>query len=168
MNCRCVLTPMPVSVSDAYLKVSVFYGDKKCRRTGERYITHIAEGLQWLEINGGSERAKIIFCLHPLYQDRTDLMMNLTEMRLMPGNILEGLLEYRFWANAWNSKEQRTDSLVPIHAIDSDVLYALRADKVQNYAHYLRNKRIFSWDSQDRLDAYYQLWFDSLDQCETL
>lgn len=146
-----------------YRWIAQHYGDQTSYRADIPLIDHIDDGIMILS-NTTLDTLKA-FCLHPLFQTDSDLQKNYHQIR--PGTSATAVLfaiEYRRVANAYLSyREISHISEIEVSPI-AEVNWMLRADKIQNRASYeehLRGKLIVGSDA-DRLDRYFQNWFDRL------
>jgi hypothetical protein len=162
--------------SEAYDRVTEFYGDRRAERSNQFYMNHIDEGIYILDQLGASKAAKDAYCLHPIYQKDDDLAalyQSLYDGRpVAPYSIDDPLLiilamEYRNMANAYLScrKIESIEEIVlsPIEVVNT----MLWADKIQNrkdFEIYHRGKHPRS----DELSQYFQNWFDRLGISEEL
>ena len=148
--------------SRAYQAVSRFYGDRQAERSGLHLMNHIDEGLDILTSMGVQPEVKAAFCLHPLLQADDDLAATLAGGHLRgqdPAAVLLAM-EYRHQANGHLSHHPPK---VPTWGPLDEVKQMLIADKIQNrkdFDLHLRGRPDVL--NSDRLDAYFQEWFDAL------
>jgi hypothetical protein len=148
---------------EAYDLISAYYGDKKAKRSGVRYMNHIDEGLLILDAIAATQVAKAAFCLHPILQDDGNLQRNLAMAvaAIDDALVIAIAMEYRNVANRYLCCRQ-IDSPAAIYLGPvPDVHDMLVADKVQNrkdfYAHH------YGKHSKSReLDRYFRNWLTAL------
>ncbi len=144
--------------SHEYGLVSSYYGDQKAKRTGVYLMNHIDEGLAILEWIGASETAKKAYCLHPIFQNDTDLFKNYSKpLTNVNGQALIAVMEYRAIANAYLSN-RHIENLDEIKtSILTDVNDMLIADKIQNR----KDFELYHKDTHPRskeLQYYFMNW----------
>lgn len=154
---------MPIEFTREYLAVALHYEGRTARRSGERLIKHIDDGLRILGAIGASERPMRAYCLHPLLQADHDLASNYERLADYTDDVLVAALalEYRSIANATLSTRPIASSdeipLSPLREV-SDMLIA---DKVQNRADFLRH-HLGSHPRSAELDRYFRMWIERL------
>ena len=119
-----------------YQSIKKAYGTRTSKRSGVPLMNHIDEGLIILDQIGASILAKRAYCLHPLYQDDEDLLVNLSPDLMSHFNayIVALAIEYRSIANNFLSENIELIKLsdeIRLSPI-KDVNMMLIADKVQN------------------------------------
>lgn len=138
--------------------ISQYYGDKKAKRSGVRYINHITEGLCILENINAPLLSKKIFAVHPLVQSDNDLLFNLSNYHLgaLDYRVLLLAMEYR---NTANNHLSDSEGLLQLSCVE-DVNYALLADKVQNQ----KDFRQYHQDHEryEDLRVYFKRWIGRL------
>jgi hypothetical protein len=126
-----------------YQLIANFYGDRRARRSGQRYMKHIDLGLGILERIGASVSAMEAYCLHPILQGDQELSLavDLSEdggfgeaglvAQLSPRALILGM-EYRAIANGYLSTRiiENVEDIVLSPLVE--VQWMLIADKVQN------------------------------------
>jgi len=140
--------------------IEEYYGDKSAKRSGVPYMNHIYEGLAILENLDVTEYIKDAYCLHPIFQDDSTLLENLTGNKDIMGvspTVLIIVMEYRNVANRGLSCFQVDDPdkiyLSPLPSVKSMLI----ADKVQNRKDFL--KYHFSTHPKSKeLDIYFKNW----------
>lgn len=168
-----------MEMSPAWHAISNFYGSRRAQRSGVLLLNHIYEGLVVLDAIGSTQAAKDAFCLHPLFQADDDLVANLPRAGEFSPHVMLLVMEYRARANealsdrvimlrgsspAWVGKPATPGPLAEVRDM-------LIADKVQNYADFLK----YHSDTHPRakeLDFYFKHWLQvlgvSLDRFATL
>lgn len=144
-----------------YRAIEAHYGDRRARRSKAFLMNHIDEGIALLRWAGAAEAAERAFCLHPIVQADDELARaDLSALTVDPP-IMALVFEYRSVANAYLSadgvREPDSIRLSPLAAVNA----MLRADKIQNYADFLR----FHRDTHPRaaiLDGYFRAWLARL------
>jgi (p)ppGpp synthase/HD superfamily hydrolase len=146
---------------DKYLEIiKSYYGDKKANRSGVPYINHITEGLEILERIGATNNAMCAFCIHPIFQDDSDVVKNISYIDKIDKMVLFLVMEYRNVANRsllhHNIRSASDIYLSPI----TDVNYMLIADKVQNRKDFLL---YHIYDKKNvELNDYFNYWLEAL------
>lgn len=147
--------------SPEYALILSAYRDRCAQRSGVPYQRHIEEGLAILSALGASERAARAFCLHPLVQGDAAFAEHLDSLGNADPIVVALAVEYRRVANGYLSthrpRELAKIDLGPL----PEVADMLRADKIQNYAEFLRNHQT-SHPRAKELDAYFQTWLSRL------
>lgn len=147
-----------------YEAITEYYGEKRARRSGERYIVHIDDGIALLEALRASDRAMRAFCLHPLVQDDEALRHSwnsLGEVTHDP-RVLALAFEYRSVANRYLSTRQiASPSEIALSPL-AEVNDMLRADKVQNHFDFVAFHRA-THPRADDLARYFQNWLTRLE-----
>ncbi len=152
---------MSTRESSEYALITSAYRGLCAKRSGVPYQRHIEDGLAILSALGASERAARAFCLHPLVQGDAAFAENLDALKTADPIVVALAVEYRRVANAYLSKHGlRNPSEIDLGPL-SEVADMLRADKVQNYAEFLRNHRS-THPRATELDAYVQSWLSRL------
>lgn len=158
------------------------YGERTAERSGLPLINHITEGIAIIgamyDLEPGTFPPGITaraFCLHPLFQNDTELMdvgwetagvWDLNQRAILLA------MEYRWRANNWLSnkvrlEEQPSGWMAPIldGLPDTGPLPAVRimliADKVQNYKDFLTH-HAETHPRRVELDFYFQTWLNVL------
>ena len=142
------------------------YGDSTAVRTNRPYMEHVYCGRAILNsFDKGDESIEVLaFVLHPLFQAAKDLIRNHEILEQLPVPTLEAVLEYRYWANKYDSKTELAVSdlaFVPYLAT-SCVMHMLVADKMHNRWQYECYRDKFPEEDQLRLDKYFKWWFRCL------
>lgn len=143
--------------------VRAFYGERRARRSGERYLKHIDDGLFLLGELGASERARRAFCLHPLVQADAELARSYPRIAELSDDprVIVLVLEYRNIANAYLSPRRvASPAEIALSPLD-EVNDMLRADKLQNHHDFLRHHQ-GTHPRAAELDAYFRLWLARL------
>lgn len=148
----------------AYKTISKFYGDKKTERTGVPLMDHIDEGLRVLISLDAPHDALCAYCLHPIYQNNSDLFQAYNDTKpnsLISLKIMILTMEYRNIANAYLST-RHIDSIEDIQLSPlPEVNIMLLADKIQNH----KDFKLYHSDTHPRakeLEEYFQNWFKRL------
>lgn len=138
-----------------------YYGNKRAKRSGVRYITHIYEGLAILEAISASRTAKDAFCLHPILQDDDKLEANIRLMRHVGHRALITAMEYRNVANrGLNCFQIDNPDWIYLGPL-ADVHDMLIADKVQNYKDF-KKYHLGTHPKSKELDRYFRNWLRAL------
>lgn len=154
---------MPIEATREYRAVALHYEERTARRSGERLLKHIDDGLRILVAIGASRRAMRAYCLHPLVQADADLASHYERLADYTDDVQVAALalEYRNIANA-------TLSTRPIASPDEIPLSPLRevsdmliADKVQNRADFVRH-HLGIHPRSEELDRYFRMWLERL------
>lgn len=140
-----------------------FYKDKKAERSQVPLINHIHQGVMILKEIGADQDAIDGFCLHPLFQKDSDLMMHYIfpdHLETFPVSAVVLAMEYRHVANRW-----LLDSGAPPHGTKLSPLGAVRemliADKVQNR----KDFELYHLGTHPRSNeyiVYFNTWLDTL------
>lgn len=147
--------------------IETHYGDKTAKRSGVKLIKHIHEGLEIMDSVEASEEAKRAYCLHPLFQNDSDLLGNANLLRKLDPFIVALVMEYRNKANAWLSdKVSIVDGEIQLDGMPSpgpliDVRHMLIADKVQNHNDFIKYHLGTHVRSKELL-IYFRTWFEVL------
>lgn len=147
-----------------YEAVERFYGEQRAERSGERYMTHIDDGIAVLEAIRATERAMRAFCLHPLVQSDEALHDGWHELGEVTNDprVLALAFEYRHIANNYlSTRDIDSPSEIALSPL-GDVNDMLRADKVQNHFDFLRFHQR-SHPREAALRRYFHNWFVRLD-----
>lgn len=145
--------------SQAYHKISGYYGDKKSKRSNIYYMNHIDEGIA-LAIRYFKYGQDVIdsYCLHPLIQMDLDLTIN---QQMDFGNITKYVYEYRNIANQYLRGRKINNKfdikLSPIEVVNQ----MLTLDKVQNYKDFIVYHKETHPKSAE-LEEYFNNWLDRL------
>jgi len=157
-----------VTLAYAYEIVENHYGDRKTKRSGQRLMRHIDEGLVILEHIGADEGTKAAYCLHPLVQENRDLEANWLWLALDVKDplVLVLTMEYRNIANAFLSPMEEHKGYEDFRKIAISPLYQVNqmlvADKIQNRMDFLTYHKGIHPRS-DWLDAYFEAWMKALE-----
>ena len=145
-----------------YRAIAAHYGGRRAARSGAQLMNHIDEGLALLRWLGAGEAAERAYCLHPLVQGDAELADADLDALTESPRVLALALEYRSVANGYlspmGSRAPGDIRLSPL----SEVNDMLRADKIQNFADFLR----FHARTHPRaaeLDAYFRAWLQRLE-----
>lgn len=128
---------MNIYDTQEYADIVVYYGQLRAKRSGVKLINHINEGLELLEHLDAHIDAKKAFCLHPIFQNDTDFLLNYGRIFEYSRPVISLVMEYRNKANSYLCVEQTDDYNVATinHCIGSlhpQVRLMLIADKIQN------------------------------------
>lgn len=156
----------------AYHAISRFYGERRARRSGVRYMNHIDEGLlvirtlcdMKLMSREDWSTAAITFMLHPLFQTDADLARTMRDVTLFEeiSRIdLIRILEYRYRANAYLSHRKINDISEIELSLDTPVNIALIADKIQNYKDFILHHQA-THERSVELTEYFENWLKRL------
>jgi len=174
--------PRPPKYLPAFNMISEWYGDRTAGRSGVYLINHIKDGLEIMKEIGATQDAMSAFCLHPMFQDDADLLVNIVLAREQDPYVMTLVMEYRSQANRALSNsvtlEYGFDGPVPSQARSvrypdwtalpasagplSEVRDMLIADKVQNFADF----EVHHLDTHTRsaeLEHYFECWLKTLD-----
>lgn len=146
-----------------YHAIAAFYGDRTAKRSGERLMKHVDDGLEILRRIGASDHAMRAFCLHPLVQADADLAVHHARIAEFTDDVRVAALalEYRNIANATLSTRPIASAAdIPLSPV-KDVNDMLVADKIQNRADFLRH-HLASHPRSVELDRYFRLWLERL------
>lgn len=154
--------------STSYRKISIFYGDRRSKRSNVFYMNHIDEGLYILSKLGVNEKVCDAYCLHPIYQADLDLhslfYKTNWDLPLFKGDDSELIIlamEYRNIANAYLPKRVISTiediSLSPLEEVNM----MLWADKIQNRKDF-EKYHMGKHPNSERLKRYFQDWFERL------
>jgi hypothetical protein len=58
-----------------YEMIKAYYGDRKAKRSGTPLIQHIDDGLVILDAIGAAYCARAAYCLHPIFQELTRIVL---------------------------------------------------------------------------------------------
>lgn len=151
------MSDQDVRASAEYALIEAVYAGRHAQRSGVPYMVHVDEGLAILAALGASSRAARAFCLHPLVQADDAFAAHLEQLSRADPVVVALAVEYRRVANGYLShhgpREPAAIDLGPL----PEVADMLRADKVQNYAEFLRN-HAQSHPRAAALDAYFRAW----------
>jgi hypothetical protein len=142
-----------------YSLIKLFYSDKKAKRSGIPYINHINEGLELLRRTDIA--AQKAFCLHPIIQSDADFQQNHGILYKVPNISREAIvyaMEYRHVANSFLPRDTYTK--MPVKASLLLVNEMLRADKIQNYSDFKKNRE--KYINEVQLEVYFKEWFTVL------
>ena len=150
------------NLEQCYAVIQKHYGERKARRSGQRYMSHIDEGLTALKILGASWHTMGAWCLHPVVQSNAELLAVLKNgcLRDTPVESVILAMEYRQWANAHLSFHAPKP---PEFGPCLEVKQMLIVDKIQNRKDF--EKYLFApgaIKNKDRLIEYFKEWFDAL------
>lgn len=146
------------------------YGDNKAVRSRVPLINHIEEGVNIIDRLNFDLNKEIVaraFCLHPLYQNDTELLIHSVIPALFDNRAVIFAMEYRWRANAWLSNKVSTKEGVirlegpPDFGNLPEVKAMLIADKIQNYKDFLRYHKDMHPRSAE-LEIYFRTWLDAL------
>lgn len=161
---NCVLAQtVPQKNWTEYEAVQNFYGEQTATRSQVHLMNHIEEGLYILKSIKASTAAQKAYCLHPLYQNDTELTQFLKPhiVDKFSPMALALTLEYRSVANEYLS--QRTISSIKDIRLSplKEVNDMLVADKVQNYKDFSLYHAQTHARSRE-LETYFHNWFERL------
>lgn len=150
--------------SKYYRLIQKHYSDKYARRSDVPLINHIDEGLIIMEFCNASSDAMAAYCLHPLFQNETDLSYSISKniFKNFDPYILLLVMEYRHTANSFLCRpntDQYTLADLP-EIINNDMKSMLIADKIQNRKDcdlYHQNHERYH-----ELSNYFRLWLKHL------
>jgi len=153
---------MEIKTSEAYKRISQFYGTRKAERSQVPLIQHIDEGLQILAWLNASDWAMQAYCLHPVLQSDADLLANWqADFGQTDSQTLILCMEYRKTANAYLSKREIASiqeiELSPIEEVNQ----MLVADKVQNFKDF-RRYHAQTHPRAEVLNQYFLNWLERL------
>lgn len=154
---------MPIEATREYRAVALHYEGRTARRSGERLIKHIDDGLRILVAIGASRRAMRAYCLHPLVQADGDLASHYERLADYTDDVQVSALalEYRNTANATLSMRTiGSPDDIPLSPL-REVSDMLIADKVQNRADFVRHHLGIHPRSAE-LDRYFRMWLERL------
>lgn len=146
-----------------YRDVADYYGQRIAERSMVPLINHIDEGLRILYRLHATVDAMKAYCLHPLFQDDTQLsIISKDAMKLSHYGPIPVLLamEYRNIANKYLRTTYRLYDKITLSPLE-DVNNMLRADKIQNckdFEIYHKGKH----EHSDELTTYFNKWFEAL------
>ena len=144
-----------------YELISLYYGDRKAKRSGVPYINHITEGLSILSNIKSTEMAARAFCTHPMVQSDVDLVYNYPNLSYLDGRVIALALEYRRVANNYLSTRKISHfseiELSPLYEVN-DMLFA---DKIQNKKDFMKYHYGIHPRSEELLN-YFNNWISRL------
>ncbi len=144
-----------------YEIIKRYYGDQRTERSKVLLINHIDEGLQVLEAINVSEETKRAYCLHPLFQDDTDLNENKALFTRIEPRVIALVMEYRNIANAYLSKRKISHldeiKLSPLEEVNQMLI----ADKIQNFKDFMQY-HFGKHERSQELFEYFKNWFEKL------
>lgn len=149
-----------------YAAIREFYGDQRAARSGALLIAHIDEGIALLDAIGSTTRAKEAFCIHPLLQDDSALLISLERGSILERHQLDTAalvlaMEYRRVANAYLAHHcQSTADDIELSCVP-DVNQMLIADKVQNRKDFERF-HLGTHPNNQKLKLYFSNWLRRL------
>lgn len=118
----------------AYSIISAFYKDKVTKRHNIPLINHIDEGIKILKYINASDEAYSAYCLHPMFQDDSNLYQHYNKLLDFDRKTIIYLLEYRNTANQC----LLFSNTIPSKSVFLEVNNMLIADKVQNYYSFMK------------------------------
>ncbi len=147
--------------SRALTRIEEFYGNRTAARSQVPLINHIHEGIKIMERRGVVNRIIAAYCLHPLFQDDSSLLLNHAELVKLDPITIVLILEYRRAANAYLLEHYMQGSSRPIRSPLAAVNEMLIADKVQNYKDFVRwHKATHPYAFE--LERYFIHWLEAL------
>jgi len=122
---------------------------------------HIDEGLQILDHMGSDPITKAAYCVHPLFQEDTQLVVTMLDAKLLKElghRVIMLVMEYRFKANSYLCGPMYDNANCPDH-VDFPLVRVrdmLVADKIQNEKDFiLYNDAIRNGPA---LETYFRNW----------
>lgn len=154
--------PQTIYKTKEYFAIQKYYGNRKARRSQVPLINHINEGLiilKELEADLDTQKA---FCLHPMFQEDVELLINFVDFRHYSSNVVALVMEYRNIANLYLSNRK----INSLDEIDGPLLLEthqmLVADKIQNYKDFCKYHK-WTHPRAIELESYFKNWLQKLE-----
>lgn len=149
-----------------YKAIQEYYGDDRAQRSGVYLMNHIDEGITIMNAIGASDKAIEAYCLHPLFQNDKDLLVNLHRTVEFDPHVMTLVMEYRHKANLYlcrpNTDHFKTaDVNGVVGQLIPEVRDMLIADKIQNQKDFLKY-HYGKHSRSDQLNQYFHNWIEYL------
>lgn len=127
-------------------------------REGTRYMQHIDLGIAWLFKNKASNAVINAWCIHPIAQDVKTLKANYDKLIGLDSEAILLTIEYRNQANQYSTRNM-LEGYPKTSTLDG-VKTMLKADKLTNYWHLVRNRP--NHERAESLEEYFKTWLQAL------
>ncbi len=149
--------------NECYYSIKCQYGDTRAKRSNEFYMNHIDEGIYILQKMDVRQKIIDAYCLHPIFQNDTDLSSAFVSSQhiTLPQEEVFLAMEYRNIANAYlPHREISSISEIKLSPLE-EVNQMLIADKIQNRKDF-EKYHLNVHPNSAGLVKYFSNWFERL------
>lgn len=132
-----------------------FYGEQRAKRSNELLIKHIYEGHRIMSRWHPRQATMDAYSLHPIFQSDEALKANRMLLLEFSPEVVMLVMEYRRTAN--NYLSEHFGHRMPVLSPLEEVNIMLRADKLQNFADFVKHHR-GTHERSAELSAYFLQW----------